>query len=306
MAEQFAALGGPFNVRTSVIVGGMDMIQQAKELENRPHVVVATPGRMVDHLRSTSGDWDLSRVKFLVIVFYLACFFESSCAEKVLDEADRLLTPTFASELAVIFNALPSERQTSLFTATISEKIEAIANAPPKPGKSPPFVHRITDRLVFEPLMKPIGLTKIQDRDGINSQAILSTRAVSCPRGLLILSAEQSSFQYPSPAKGPTRKGHSISSWETTSLKEDEAKVNRGVDGRRCRGYSAASNDHILHAPKSGRISNRVPESPGYPRDCFALATDPTRTPELPQSLSCLCGAGAGFYRCGSERAGHR
>lgn len=44
----------------------MDMIAQAKELDNRPHVVVATPGRMVDHLRSTSGNWDLSRVKFLV------------------------------------------------------------------------------------------------------------------------------------------------------------------------------------------------------------------------------------------------
>lgn len=127
IADQFAVLGGPFNVRTAVIVGGMDMIAQAKELENRPHVLVATPGRMVDHLRSTSGTWDLSRVKFLV-----------------LDEADRLLTPTFASELAVLFETLPSERQTSLFTATISDKIEAIANAEPKPGKSKPFVHRIT------------------------------------------------------------------------------------------------------------------------------------------------------------------
>jgi ATP-dependent RNA helicase DDX49/DBP8 len=58
-------------VRTSVIVGGMDMIAQAKELENRPHVLVATPGRMVDHLRSTSGDWDLSRVRFLVSSSYI-------------------------------------------------------------------------------------------------------------------------------------------------------------------------------------------------------------------------------------------
>lgn len=66
IADQFTVLGGPFNVRTSVIVGGMDMIDQAKELENRPHVVVATPGRMVDHLHSTSGEWNLSRVKFLV------------------------------------------------------------------------------------------------------------------------------------------------------------------------------------------------------------------------------------------------
>lgn len=108
----------------------MDMIAQAIELENRPHVVVATPGRLVDHLNSTSGTWNLSRVKFLV-----------------LDEADRLLTPTFATELAALFQVLPPDRQVSLFTATMSDKIEGIANAEPKPGKSRPFIHRMTDRI---------------------------------------------------------------------------------------------------------------------------------------------------------------
>ena len=70
IADQFAVLGAPLNVRTAVIVGGMDMMAQAIELERRPHVVVATPGRMVDHLRSTSGDWSLSRVQFLVCSLY--------------------------------------------------------------------------------------------------------------------------------------------------------------------------------------------------------------------------------------------
>jgi ATP-dependent RNA helicase DDX49/DBP8 len=69
IADQFAVLGAPLNVRTAVVVGGMDMMAQAIELERRPHVVVATPGRMVDHLRSTSGDWSLSRVRFLVCSF---------------------------------------------------------------------------------------------------------------------------------------------------------------------------------------------------------------------------------------------
>ena len=54
-------------MRTAVVVGGMDMISQAIELGNRPHVVVATPGRIVDHLMSSNGEWDLSRVKFLVL-----------------------------------------------------------------------------------------------------------------------------------------------------------------------------------------------------------------------------------------------
>ena len=66
IAEQLVVLGSPLNVRTAVIVGGMDMITQAIELDNRPHVVVATPGRLVDHLRSSTAEWDLSRVRFLV------------------------------------------------------------------------------------------------------------------------------------------------------------------------------------------------------------------------------------------------
>lgn len=59
-------------MRTAVIVGGMDVVAQALELGRRPHVVVATPGRLVDLLKNSSGEWDLSRVKFLVSrPFYL-------------------------------------------------------------------------------------------------------------------------------------------------------------------------------------------------------------------------------------------
>ena len=63
-------LGASLNVRTAVIVGGMDMMAQALELGNRPHVVIATPGRIVDHLRSSNGEWDLTRVKFLVVLIF--------------------------------------------------------------------------------------------------------------------------------------------------------------------------------------------------------------------------------------------
>ena len=72
ISEQFAVLGAPFNLRTAVVVGGIDMMAQALELGNRPHVVVATPGRIVDLLKSTSGEWDLSRIKFLVCAHLLA------------------------------------------------------------------------------------------------------------------------------------------------------------------------------------------------------------------------------------------
>lgn len=140
ISEQFAVLGAALNIRTAVVVGGMDMIAQALELGNRPHVVVATPGRIVDHLRSSGSEWDLSRVKFLV-----------------LDEADRLLTSTFAPELSYLFEAIPKERQTCLFTATWTPAIENVADAPPKPGKQKPFVHRMTQTYVVEIPVYPEG-----------------------------------------------------------------------------------------------------------------------------------------------------
>ncbi|KIY73717.1 DEAD-domain-containing protein [Cylindrobasidium torrendii FP15055 ss-10] len=130
ISDQFAALGAPLNIRTAVVVGGMDMMAQSIELGNRPHVVVATPGRLVDHLNSSSGEWDLSRVKFLV-----------------LDEADRLLTPTFAPELGHLFSVLPKSRQTCLFTATITDSIENVAAAEPPPGKLKPFFHRMQEQV---------------------------------------------------------------------------------------------------------------------------------------------------------------
>ena len=67
---------------------------------------------------------------------------------QVLDEADRLLAPSFAPELSYLFNVLPKERQTCLFTATMTESIESLIVAPPRPGKQRPFVHRMTARYV--------------------------------------------------------------------------------------------------------------------------------------------------------------
>lgn len=67
---------------------------------------------------------------------------------KVLDEADRLLTPTFSPELSYLFNVLPKDRQTCLFTATLTPAIETLIDAPPRPGKAKPFVHRMKERYV--------------------------------------------------------------------------------------------------------------------------------------------------------------
>ena len=102
-------------------------MQQATALAERPHVVVATPGRLCDLIKSSSAggqQWNLSKVKFLV-----------------LDEADRMLNPTFAEELGFIIKQVPEKRQTLLFTATITDAILHLRDKEPAPGKEKPFLH---------------------------------------------------------------------------------------------------------------------------------------------------------------------
>ncbi|KAL0098228.1 P-loop containing nucleoside triphosphate hydrolase protein [Phycomyces blakesleeanus] len=123
IAEQFRVLGKNIGLKECVVVGGLDMMKQSLELARRPHIIIATPGRLRDHIRSSSGAVNLSRVKFLVM-----------------DEADRLLSPTFAPDLGHILPHLPKNRQTLLFTATMTESILALRDAE-EDEKKKPFVH---------------------------------------------------------------------------------------------------------------------------------------------------------------------
>jgi ATP-dependent RNA helicase DDX49/DBP8 len=77
IAEQFEALGTPMGLRYELVIGGVNMMRQSLALKERPHVIIATPGRLRHHLEGPDPP-DLSKVKFLV-----------------LDEADRLLTIGF-------------------------------------------------------------------------------------------------------------------------------------------------------------------------------------------------------------------
>ncbi|XP_078437125.1 RNA helicase 36 [Wolffia australiana] len=110
LAMQFRALGSSLEVKCAVVVGGLDMITQAKALMQRPHVVIATPGRMRFLL---SDNPDIARLfrntKFLV-----------------LDEADRILDVGFEEELKVIFENMPKKRQTLLFSATMTDNLKAL------------------------------------------------------------------------------------------------------------------------------------------------------------------------------------
>lgn len=90
------------------VYGGQDVEQQARKLKGGAHLIIATPGRLLDHLRR--GTINLGKIDFLV-----------------LDEADQMLHIGFLHEVEDIINQTPSSRQTLLFSATMPEQIQSLA-----------------------------------------------------------------------------------------------------------------------------------------------------------------------------------
>src|ERR671915_2039174 len=108
VAEAVHRYGKALGVRAVPIYGGQAIQQQLRALRRGVDVVVATPGRALDHIRR--GSLDLSGVRAVV-----------------LDEADEMLDMGFADDLEAILEAVPAERQTALFSATMPPRISSIA-----------------------------------------------------------------------------------------------------------------------------------------------------------------------------------
>jgi ATP-dependent RNA helicase RhlE len=106
--EHLHFIGKGVGLRTAVLIGGASMNVQIQELRKQPHVIIATPGRLIDHLEQRT--LELGDVRVLV-----------------LDEADRMLDMGFAPQINKILNAVPRERQTLLFSATMPDDIVRIA-----------------------------------------------------------------------------------------------------------------------------------------------------------------------------------
>lgn len=103
-------LGRSRRVSATVIVGGADMQAQVRGLRQRPEILIATPGRLLDHM--WNGTISLTSIKMLV-----------------LDEADRMLDMGFAPQINQILDALPEERQTLLFSATLPTDLARLVQA---------------------------------------------------------------------------------------------------------------------------------------------------------------------------------
>ncbi|MCW7541791.1 DEAD/DEAH box helicase [Aquabacterium sp. A7-Y] len=97
-------------LRVAVVFGGIDMTPQTQELRRGVEVLIATPGRLLDHIQAKNCS--LSQVEYVV-----------------LDEADRMLDIGFLPDLERILSFLPKQRQTLLFSATFSPEIKKLAQS---------------------------------------------------------------------------------------------------------------------------------------------------------------------------------
>jgi ATP-dependent RNA helicase RhlE len=108
VGDSVATYGKHLPLRSTIVYGGVDILPQKKALHGGVEILIATPGRLLDHLEQKTVN--LSRVEILV-----------------LDEADRMLDMGFLPDIKRILSVIPKDRQTLLFSATFSEEIRRLA-----------------------------------------------------------------------------------------------------------------------------------------------------------------------------------
>ncbi len=131
------------NIRVTSIYGGESYQKQFKALQNHPHIVVATPGRAIDHLERKT--MDLSHLEMLVM-----------------DEADEMLKMGFQEDLEKLLKDTPQERQTALFSATMPDFIKKVAQ---KYQRNPEIVVIKTKTLTVDKIDQFYYMIKKSDRD---------------------------------------------------------------------------------------------------------------------------------------------
>lgn len=143
--ESLMRLGRSLGFRTAVLIGGDSMEKQKRQLRNNPHIIIATPGRLNDHLGQRTVS--LKQVSILV-----------------LDEADHMLDMGFAPQIAKIVEHVPKKRQTMLFSATMPREVVALATSymelPLRVEVSPPgkAADKVTQEIFFVAHMEKLDL----------------------------------------------------------------------------------------------------------------------------------------------------
>ncbi|NSA05109.1 superfamily II DNA/RNA helicase [Clostridium beijerinckii] len=107
--EDFFNIGRFKRIKAAAIYGKSPFYDQEKELKQKTHIVVGTPGRIIDHIEK--GTFDTSKIKYLII-----------------DEADEMLNMGFVEQIETIIKSIPKERVTMLLSATMPKDIETLCN----------------------------------------------------------------------------------------------------------------------------------------------------------------------------------
>ena len=106
--EVLQKIGRPLNLRTAVLIGGASMQTQIRALRQGAHIIVATPGRLLDQINQRNCNLNLARIV-------------------VLDEADRMFDFGFAPSIKQIMGMVPKDRQTLMFSATMAKEVSEMA-----------------------------------------------------------------------------------------------------------------------------------------------------------------------------------
>jgi len=134
--QALESIGKTLGLKTSVLIGGEPQRRQIASLRQDPHIVIATPGRLIDHIQQKN----ISLAKVNVLV---------------LDEADRMLDMGFSVQLKEIIKSVPTDRQTLLFSATMPSEIITIAASymklPVRVEVAPPgtTIARVSQEIIF-------------------------------------------------------------------------------------------------------------------------------------------------------------
>mmetsp|Transcript_24136 Transcript_24136/g.43178 ORF Transcript_24136/g.43178 Transcript_24136/m.43178 type:complete len:724 (-) Transcript_24136:257-2428(-) len=138
--------GRPLGIRSACVYGGASRSEQGRNLQRRPHVVIATPGRLIDFVES--GEINLSATKYLV-----------------LDEADRMLDMGFEQDIKDIVRNLPADRQTAFFSATWPTSVQSTAQALVRNRPAAVFIGDVQDKLVAAKTIKQMVMVVASNLD---------------------------------------------------------------------------------------------------------------------------------------------
>merc|ERR1712050_401364 len=152
------------------------MVSQAVMIGKKPHIIIATPGRLVDHLENTKG-FNLKALKYLIM-----------------DEADRILNMDFEAEVDKILKVIPRERRTYLFSATMTKKVQKLQRAalqnPVKVEVSTKYqtVDKLQQFYIFIPVkFKDVYLVYILNELAGNSFMVFCSTCANTQRVALML-----------------------------------------------------------------------------------------------------------------------